>query len=180
MEYQELYQKLSTKRNLGYRRFKRLSKKEKILFTNNDLEIGIKCLALKYNGITKKSLERSLRWAKRHYKRYSNYLVYENHFRRYEYQEVYLEKEFLFRGFVPEDSYKKKPEFNYIISNRKINGKRYIYPKPFGRDISIINQGYQNIYEAINYIGVEGYTKVDIKFTKLPENNGNKKKRRKK
>ncbi len=107
-------------------------------------------------------------------------MVYENHFRRYEYQEVYLEKEFLFRGFVLEDSYKKKPEFNYIISNRKINGKRYIYPKPFGRDISIINQGYQNIYEAINYIGVEGYTKVDIKFTKLPENNGNKKKRRKK
>lgn len=107
-------------------------------------------------------------------------MVYENHFRRYEYQEVYLEKEFLFRGFVLEDSYKKKSEFNYIISNRKINGKRYIYPKPFGRDISIINQGYQNIYEAINYIGVEGYTKVDIKFTKLPENNGNKKKRRKK
>lgn len=147
---------------------------------NNDLEIGIKCLALKYKGITKKSLERSLKWAKRHYKRYSNYLVYENHFRRYEHREVYLEKEFLFRGFIPEDSYKKKPEFNYFISNRKINGKRYIYPKPFGRDISIINQGYQNIYEAINYIGVEGYTKVDIRFTKPPENNGNKKKQRKK
>lgn len=137
-------------------------------------------MALKYRGVSKKSLERSLRWAKRNYKRYSNYLVYENHFRRYEHKEEYLEKEFLFRGFVTEDLFKKKSDFNYIISNRKINGKRYIYPRHFGRDISIIDRGYQNIYEAIGFIGVEGYTKIDVRFTKLPENNGNKKKRRKK
>jgi hypothetical protein len=145
----------------------------------SDLEIGIKCLALKYKAVTKKSLEKSLSWSKRHYKRYSQYLVYKNHFRRYEHRENYIEQEFLFRGFVPEDSFKKKSGCNYIISNRKINGKKYIYPDHFGRDISIINQGYRNIYEVINFIGVEGYTKIDVKFTKLPEN-GNKKNRRKK
>lgn len=43
-----------------------------------------------------------------------------------------MEKELRFRGFVPENEYKTKPsKFGYFITNRSINGQKFIYPKRF-------------------------------------------------
>jgi len=44
-------------------------------------------------------------------------------------KDKFLEQEFIFQGFVPLDKYKIKLGYNYIASNRAINGKFYIYPK---------------------------------------------------
>lgn len=148
----------------------------------SNLEPGVKGLALKSKAITKRSLEKSLSWAKRHYKDYSNYVVNYTKTRKVEHNLQFILRELLFQGFIPEEKFTKKPECNYIITNRLIFGKRYIYPEHFGHDFSIINKGYRNIYEAINYIGVSGYTKVDVKFTRIKEENGgnNKGKKRRK
>lgn len=144
----------------------------------SNLDPLVKNLALKYKVYTKKSLERSLRWAKRHYKKYLNYLVTEDFYRRYEHKEKYIYKEFIFQGFVPEEEFKKKPECNYLISNRSILGKKLIYPVHCGHNYETIKKGYPEIYSMLDVAGVPGYTKVDVKFVKLKEDGDNKKKRK--
>ena len=147
----------------------------------SNLEFSIKALALKYRGVTKESLEKSLKWAKRHYKRYKEYLLKVNHYRIYERNDRYILKELLFQGFIPIEKFHKKAECNYIQTNRKIQGHIYIYPVHAGHDISIIRQGYIPIYELMDTVGLPGYTKVDVvsELNDKPLENGNKKNRKK-
>lgn len=124
-----------------------------------ELSNNIKFLALKYHCLTKKSLEKSFRWAKRNFDLYfqstSKY--------RYEKNDLYIEKEFLFQGFIPEDKFKKKKGFGYITSNRLINGRTYIYPFHLSYDYKHLKNGYPNIYTVFDSgIGVPGFTKVNI------------------
>lgn len=145
------------------------------------LEFPIKALALKYKGITKESLESSLKWAKRHYKSYNKYLLTTNFHRIYERKDKYILKELLFQGFVPLEKFHKKAECNYVQTNKKIQGAIYIYPVHAALDIRVIRKGYIPIYELMRNIGLPGYTKVDVVSSiddKLLEN-GNTKKRKK-
>lgn len=77
-----------------------------------ELSNNIKFLALKYHCLTKKSLERSFRWAKRNFDSY--FKLIDKY--KYEKNDLYIEKEF-----------KKKKGFEYISSNRPINGRIYIF-----------------------------------------------------
>lgn len=75
---------------------------------------------------------------------------------------TYIEKEFIFQGFVPENEFKKKKGFEYISSNRPINGRIYIYPFHLTHDYKHLKKGYPNIYSIFDSgIGVPGFTKVN-------------------
>lgn len=124
-----------------------------------ELSNKYKFLALKYHCLTKKSLERSFRWAKRNFDSY--FKLIDKY--KYEKNDLYIEKEFIFQGFVPENEFKKKKGFEYISSNRPINGRIYIYPFHLTHDYKHLKKGYPNIYSVFDSgIGVPGFTKVNI------------------
>nr|DAV30269.1 MAG TPA: hypothetical protein [Caudoviricetes sp.] len=133
----------------------------------SDLYPNVKGLALKYKSITKKPIEKCLRWAKRNYKKYIHYLNYEDHYRKYETEDKYIFKELIFQGFVLEEDFKRLPGFHYIVTNRRILGKKLIYPLHCAYDSKKLNKGYPWIYEILGYVGLPRYTMVDIKNTIL-------------
>ena len=127
--------------------------------------MNVKCFALRYKSITKSSLEEAFEWAKENYRRY---LTYEGiHFvqRRGEKDGPYLEKEFIFRGYVPLGSFKKEKGYNYIQSNTTINGTRYVYPHKCCRSWDIPDHTkWPNPYYFQEEVGIAGYTGVDVNY----------------
>lgn len=141
----------------------------------------VKSLALKYKGVTKEPLDKSLTWAKRKYKKYQDYIINKVEYRRpIEQNEDYVYQELVFQGFVPESEFKKKAGFNYLQTNRKIKGQILIYPVHAAHDWELIRKGYPDIYSLLSVAGVPGWVKVDVKFERIKEkgNDGNKKSRK--
>ena len=67
MEENDLFKILNSMRDLGYRRFKKLTPEEKRIYTKSNLYPLEKELALKYKKVSGKTIEQSLKWAKRKY-----------------------------------------------------------------------------------------------------------------
>lgn len=148
----------------------------------SNLEPCIKGLALKYKAFYKKSLENSLRWAKRNYDRYQGYVS--NHWDSFKYETNlnYIRDEFLFQGFIPEHKLwktilpkYKAIHFFFITSNCTFDGEKLIYPVPCTVYADYLNQGYPNIYNLLSRVGIPGFTQVDERLIKINKN-GNKKK----
>lgn len=78
-------------------------------------------------------------------------------------KDEYLEQEFIFQGFVPIDQYTIKIGYNYIASNRAINGKFYIYPKRFYGP-KCYNKAnfdkYPMIWDYFGGVGIDGVTRA--------------------
>lgn len=164
MEENDLFKILNSMRDLGYRRFKKLTPEEKRIYTKSNLYPLEKELALKYKKVSGKTIEQSLKWAKRKYNKFIKYLNTIDDCRNYEYNEKYIYKELLFQGFIKESEFKKKRKCNYIISNRQIMGNLLIFPMHGALNHNLIIKGYPNIYTLNDKIGLSGYTKVDIKI----------------
>lgn len=126
------------------------------------MSINIRCLALRIRSILKCSMRKALRKADAIYDAYILWEARHLGETRQEKNGPYLEKEFLFRGYVPRDSFKKKPGFNYIESNQAINGTYYIYPRrcTVGCYVKHWNK-YPNAYTFHKEVGIPGYTRVD-------------------
>lgn len=129
------------------------------------IPIAVKCLALRYKVLTKSNLIESLKWAEKNFKPYLQYEGNNWEYSRREVDTPYLEKEFKFRGFVPLSSFEKKDGYNYIQSNRAINGTIYVYPKACCRivDVSGFNV-LPNPYEFHTYYGIPGFTRIDVNY----------------
>lgn len=129
------------------------------------LSMNIKCLALKYKGVTHSTLEEALKWARDNYR---DYILFEaSHYDlvRQETNDKYLEKEFLFRGYIPRDSFTKERNYNYIESNRAINGTFYIYPQACCKNYTTKGFGQlPNPYNLQDEIGIMGFTRVDVYY----------------
>ena len=161
----KLFSKILQIGELDYRRPRRLTSEEKKIFTKKKLSINVKCLALRYKSITHSSLAEAFEWAVKNYDRYLTYEGKHWEQRRYEPNGPYLEKEFIFRGYVPIDSFAKEPGYNYIQSNTLINGTKYIYPKKCCRFWDNPNYNkYPNPYEFHHEVGITGYTGVDVNY----------------
>lgn len=136
----------------------------------SDLPLNHKILALAYNGFTKAGMKESLKWVKKNYGAYQKEVYNMLLAQRKASQAPYIEnednayKEFLFKGYVPQEKYKRDPNAWYIISNRPIKGVNFIYPKEFGHDYKSLTK-YQDVYQGQAEVGIPGYTKVDIKYT---------------
>ena len=136
----------------------------------SDLPLNHKILALAYNGFTKAGMKASLKWAKKHWADYTKALQ-EDHLDKRNYgQSPFIEdedhayKEFLFKGYVPQEQYHRDPNAWYIISNRAIKGVNFIYPKEYGHDYKSLTK-YPDVYGGQSEVGIPGYTKADIKYT---------------
>lgn len=129
------------------------------------LPMTVKCLALRYKAVTKSPLEEAFTWAKENYDRYLTYEGKHWSQRRYEPDGPALEKEFIFRGYVPISSFKKEAGYNYIQSNTTINGTRYIYPYKCCRRWDIPDhKKWPNPYDFHSEVGITGYTMVDVNY----------------
>lgn len=111
-------------------------------------------------------MRKALRMAEHHYNDYLRWTGRNFYLVRTEDNGPYLEKEFIFRGFVPIDSYKKRPGFNYIESNQPINGTFYVYPKKLVVGCTVKHWSrYPNAYNFHKEVGISGYTRVDWNYS---------------
>lgn len=111
-------------------------------------------------------MRKALRMAEHHYNEYLHWTGGNLYRVRQEDNGPYLEKEFIFRGFVPRDSYKKRPGFNYIESNQPINGIFYVYPKKLVVGCTVKHWSrYPNAYTFHKEVGITGYTRVDLNYS---------------
>lgn len=127
--------------------------------------MAVKCLALRYKAVTKSTLVEAFTWAEENFDRYIKYEGQHWSQTRYEANGPYLEKEFIFRGYVPLSSFKKEDGYNYIQSNQAINGTRYIYPQKCCRrwDMKDYHK-WLNPYEFHTLCGIPGFTGVDVNY----------------
>lgn len=117
-------------------------------------------LGLKYHTLGH-PLRVSLRWAKKNYPKYVNYMVYETSYRPRQLSENRAEKELIFQGFKKLENYEVDAQFSYIKTNKPINGSIYIFPKKLGHGYYQVQAGYPEIY---NWDGVycPGYLKMQL------------------
>ena len=159
-----IFRTLSEKRELSYRRFKRLSEQEKLMYMKSPEMPRIKRLGLKYQSITRETLERSIQWARNNFEAYSQYLSRKDTPKPpKEYNTRYIIRELKFRGFVPESQFQKKEGFNYIITLPPISG--WIYPAHLSNNYYRMREGYENPYDLHDEIALDGVTHIDIKYT---------------
>ena len=150
-----LYQKINRKRDLSYRFYKKLNSKEQKIYTKSKLPPMIGCIALKHRVIVGCSLERSIKWALRNYKKYYNFLVHCHYYRKPIEKKKYALKELLFQGWVPKGEYPMdENKYHYLVTSTMINGKFYVYPRRY-RDHG---KGFRDINH--HYIGLSGYTRI--------------------
>ena len=125
-----------------------------------------KGFALQYRAVTHCTLREALRFSKKYYKDYLNYISKRSNYIpvKRETNIQYIYNEFIFQGFVPESEFKKKRHRHYIISNRPILGEVLIYPVHAWHSIDHRKEGEPYIYDLLNQIGVEGYTRVDLLY----------------
>lgn len=129
------------------------------------LPMTVKCFALRYKAVTKSTLDIAIVWAINNYDRYLKYEGKHWSQVKHEPDGPYLEKEFIFRGYVPLNTFEKEDGYNYIQSNQAINGTRYIYPKKCCRRCDILDYNkYPNPYNFIQECGISGYTEVDVNY----------------
>lgn len=111
-------------------------------------------------------MEEAFHWARHNYEEFITYQGKHWETIRKLKNDKYLEKEFLFHGFVLKDLFPKEKGFNYIESNTLINGKHYIYPVKCTKGLSVPNwQDYIYLYNMQGEIGIPGYTKVDVEYS---------------
>lgn len=127
----------------------------------SDILPKVKIFALHISEVTGYNLRKSLKLASEWYDEYLTFLVEKDHYRKPAIRPKLAIRELLFQGFILEEDFKKKEGCNYVITNINIGKKNYIYP------VHCFN-GYHRrrpyIYKIMNYVGVPGYTGVDIKF----------------
>lgn len=130
------------------------------------LSIRQKDLALRYRVVTKCSIKEALAFSKKYYNDYIRYTSRRANYipDKRETNELYIYKEFIFQGFVPEEEFKKKRHRLYLVSNRPIKGKILIYPVHAWHDITHRKEGEPWIYDLLNEVGVPGFTRVNLDY----------------
>ena len=148
---------------LSYRRYERLTPEEKEVFDTNKSSYSPKewSLALHIKATLKqrfklrhfKIAHKLVREAEQYYLQHG----YPGHSEEVGYNEKALAKQFQFQGFIPLSTFKRYNEsFSYIISNRKINGTFWIYPKKLQ---SGLQQGrHLDLWETFSKVGIPGLT----------------------
>lgn len=174
-EYKELICDECTERRyiLSYRRYQKLSQKEKDEFDKYKNQYLPNVWALALLVAYKKGIPFNHRLFERCQKIKDDKEWYdEQHTYQkgeipkqpvtYDIKDEYLEQELIFQGFVPIDQYNIKIGYVYIATNRSINGKFYIYPKRFygpkcyGKLEKI--QKYPVVWDYYESIGIPGIT----------------------
>lgn len=141
------------RRELSYRYYRRLSSSE-----INQIELsGIsplrKLLAIYNYRKCNISLKKSIRLSKKFDTSTISFKIEDNL--------KYVIEEFKFRGFIPLSKFTRyKKKYPYIITNFKIDGEIYIYPKRFGSTYLDLKKGYELIDKVFYEYGVQGYTKI--------------------
>lgn len=73
----------------------------------------------------------------------------------------FLKKALLFQGFVPMDSIKIRSAYAYIMTNRMIEGKIWVYPLRLSDNYKTMQKGkYKSYTELFGKVGIPGITKI--------------------
>lgn len=76
-------------------------------------------------------------------------------------KERFLKKALLFQGFVSLESIKLRSKYAYIMTNRMIEGKTWVYPIKLSDNYKTMQKGkYQFYTELFGRVGIQGIIKV--------------------
>lgn len=83
-------------------------------------------------------------------------------------RDIDIEKQFIFKGFVPVEDYSKynPKKYCYIKSNRLLDGKEYVYPARFTHNYKLLRKGIPNIHKVFSLIGLPGFTRIQYSTNK--------------
>lgn len=77
-------------------------------------------------------------------------------------RDIDLEKQFTFKGFIPLEEYKRynPDKYCYIMANRLLDGKQYIYPAKFTNNYKLMRRGIPDIHQVFGLIALPGFTRI--------------------
>ena len=155
---------------LSYRRFARLSPSQKEILKSYGKEVThsiIGDLSLHFLKREHLSMRRSIRKSKRVIKRglwdeFLTSLTISKGCPIPNLSEKDLKKQLEYRGFVPLEKYPKynPDKYCYIMANRLIEGKEYIYPAKFTHNYKLMKKGIPDIHKEFALIAIMGYTRI--------------------
>ena len=150
------------KRALSYRYYNHLSDTQKAYLDSKKLLPKLNLYAMQIRVVYQISIIKAVKLALSTIEDYQEWKLTRqyNLLRHIENNMDYVEKEFLFQGFVPVSEFKVHHHYSYIMSNRNIKGVTYIYPMEFSNNLKTITEEKPYIIPYFSLIGVEGYTKL--------------------
>lgn len=146
------------RRELSYRHYNKLPEDIRSILDKSELTPKRKHLAsvLFINGL---SIDKSIKYASKCSQ--DTLLSLFKHYPYHERSLKYIIREFKHQGFIPLSQYKRyNPKFAYIITNIRIDGEFWIYPKRFTTKYDLLIKGYTYLYEVWGEFGLQGYTKI--------------------
>lgn len=154
-----LWQKVYNTRDISYRYYKKLKDEPKLILDEADLLPELKSFAIKLYR-TGLPMKQCIKLSKSRYEDYIKGCLQRTAFKIPE-KEKYALKELIFRGFVREEDFPlKTKKYDYIISNQKLDGSIWVYPKRYAKNYKKITKGYEDIHNEFPLIALEGYTKI--------------------
>lgn len=76
-------------------------------------------------------------------------------------KERFIKKSLLFQGFVPLEDIKIRKSYAYIMTNRMIENKIWVYPVRLSDNYRIMKKGkYKSYTEVFGKVGIPGITKI--------------------
>lgn len=157
LEY--IFRKVYNTRNLSYRYYGKLKDEPKAILDEANLLPGVKNFAIQLyrTGITMKM---AIKISKSRWDDYSEWCLKRTVFHIPE-KEKYALKELQFRGFVREEDFPIKPKkYDYIMTNKMLDGSYWVYPKKYAKNYKQMTKGFTDIHNEFPKVALEGYTKI--------------------
>lgn len=79
-------------------------------------------------------------------------------------KDKYIIKQLEFMGWVPESEYRIRDKYAYFITNKRLEGNYYIYPKRFSDSYATKNKA-EFYHYYMGLIGLPGITRVQYSKT---------------
>lgn len=153
---------------LSFRRYNKLSKKEKEIFdkykdqyTPNEWRLALQIKVSLRKPFKKRYFKLAHKIKPLEVEKYYLTHGYPGHSIEVNFSELALANEFKFQGFIPLMEFKRyKSGFAYIISNKKLAGTYWIYPKKLADGlINIIYKNrYKELWSTFSSLGITGCT----------------------
>lgn len=151
---------------LSYRRYKRLSQKEKEIFdlykgqyTPNEWRLALHIKTVLKKPFKKRFFKLAKKLKPGEVEQYWLHHGFSCSSNEVNYNSQALANEFKFQGFKPIMEFKHYEEgFAYIISNREFGGTYWIYPKKLADNYLTYNKRYKDLWPTFSSVGIPGCT----------------------
>lgn len=159
-EINSIWEKVYNMRDISYRYYNKIKKPNQEILNGYHLLPEMRSFAIKLHR-TGLPIKTSVKLTLTRYEDFEKWCLTRTVFKIPE-KERYALRELEFRGFIPLENlidYNPK-KYDYIVSNKTLEGRIYIYPKKYAKNYKSMKKGYEDIHKEFPLIALEGWTKI--------------------